>query len=538
MNSIQSRVLELCNSAEPKENLKKWTRGYIPKHYKRLNISMQEAKRLAVTGATEALSCFGTNLYFTQSLIFGAVIEHYKSHKYNQLVIVTTSQYGKSYTMGEIAIWIGANGHTLRVSGGTDATTEIIMSHVTKHIQNAHQDIKNKLIVENQNKIEKLETAVSRKKLSFKGGGSIESVTLGVSSSNDPKKGNRAIGRGGDYILDEAGLVPDDAYAEIGRREFSNVDGEKDLLIQISNPHREGTFYDKLTDENPPEDTLIIWMDARTAIEEGRIKDTKQVQESDFFRNKSTCQRYLLCELENYSDESMFNNIRLDDSPLKENYLYFLGVDSAYKGKDNIDVCLSCLDEYGNIRILDIETIKKGKWVDGKTSEEILKEILRIQNRVHAKFICVDIGWGVYIVEGLAKKAKDYTVLGINFGGGTTKQRKDNNHYSAKYGANMRAEMYIDLQQLMDAGKVTMTTKVAKVLKKQMQFTKSTIKSGGKIAIIPKDEIKAKIGHSPDELDCCVLSVHSIMLYNMNGGIYVYTQNDLGGSDVQEKTVS
>ena len=525
MNQIQQKVVDLCNSAEPKKNLKKWTRGYIPKHYKRINIDMDEAKRLALLGATESLTCFGTNLYFTQSLIFGAVIEHYRNHKYNQLVVVTTSQYGKSYTMGEIAIWIGANGHTLRVSGGTEATTEIIMGHVTKHIQTAHSDIKSKLIVENQNKIEKLETAVSKKKLSFKGGGSIESVTLGV-SSNDAKKSNRAIGRGGDYMLDEAGLVPNEAYVEIGRREFSNVDGEKDLLIQISNPHKEGMFYDKLTDENPPEDTLIIWMDVRTAIEEGRIKDTKQVVESDFFREKSTCQRYFLCELENYTDESMFSNIKLDDSPLQPGYTYFLGVDSAYKGKDNIDVCLSAMDSYRNIRILDIYSIKKGKWVDGKTSEKILHDILKIQKKVHAKFICVDIGWGVYIVEGLAKKASDYTVLGINFGGGTTKQRKENNHYSAKYGANMRAEMYLDMQQLMDNGKITMTTRVANILKKQMQFTKSTIKTGGKIAIIPKDEIKAKIGHSPDELDCCVLSVHAIMLYNMSGGIYVYTQNE------------
>lgn len=203
-----------------------------------------------------------------------------------------------------------------------------------------------------------------------------------------------------------------------------------------------------------------------------------------------------------------------------------MGVDSAYKGKDNIDVCLACMDLYKNVRILDIITIDKGKWVDGKTSDKIIKSILRIQRRTKAKVICVDIGWGVYIVEGLAKYASDFNVVGINFGAGTTKKRKENNHYSAKYGANMRAEMYLDMQQLMDNGKLTMTTKVANILKNQMQYTKSTVKSGGKIAIIPKDEIKAKIGKSPDELDCCVLSVHSIMLYNMNGGIYVYTQNE------------
>lgn len=527
MNSIQEKVVKLCNSAEPKDNLREWTRGYIPKHYKRLSIDMSEAFRLAKLGATEAITCFNTNPYFTQAMIFGAVVDYLNGGKYNELVIVTTSQYGKSYTMGQIANYMAYKGLTVRVASGTEANTEIIMGHVISHLQTAHSDIKSKLLVENQSKIEKLQTSVSKKKLSFKGGGMIESVTLGA-STNDSKKSNNAIGRGGNYIIDEAGLVPNEAYVEIGRREFSNVDGKKDILIQISNPHRTGIFYDKLTMENPPEDRLIIWMDVRTAIEEGRIKDTEQVVNSDFFLEKSTCQRYLLCELENYSDESMFENIKINDSPITEGYTYFLGIDSAYKGKDNIDVCLSAIDQYRNIRILDIVTIKKGKWVDGVTSERILEDILKIQRSVHAKFICVDIGYGVYIVEGLAKKASDYSVLGINFGAGTTKERVKHNHYSAKYGANMRAEMYLDAQQLIDNGKVTFTTKVAKLLSQQMQHTKSTIKTGGKIAIIPKDEIKAKIGHSPDELDCCVLSIHAIMLYNMNGGIFVYTQNEEG----------
>lgn len=521
MNSVQSKVVALCDSVEPKENLKKWTRGYIPKHYKRLSINMDEAIELAKIGVTECATCFMTNPYFTQSLIFGAVA----SGKYNQLVIVTTSQYGKSWLMGQLGVWLGYQGHKLRISAGTEATTEIIMDYVFEHARNSHPDIAQKIVLENGTKLDKLGKSTSKKKLSIGKEGMIEAITLGA-TSNDPKKSNKAIGRGQDYIIDEAGLVPNEAYAEIGRREFSNVDGKKDLLIQISNPHREGIFYDKLTQEHVPDDTLIVWMDVRTAIEEGRIKDKKQVIESDFFREKSTCQRYLLCELENYTDESMFNNIKINDAPIESGYTYFLGIDSAYKGKDNIEVCLSAMDSYRNIRVLDIVSIKKGKWVDGKTSEKILNDILKIQRRVNAKHICVDIGYGVYIVEGLAKKAVDYTVLGVNFGAGTTKLRKENNHYSAKYGANLRAEMYLDLQQLMDAGKVTFTTKVAKMLSKQMQATKSTIKTGGKIAIIPKDEIKAKIGHSPDELDCCVLSIYSIMLYNMNGGIYVYTQNE------------
>ena len=98
MNSLQERVVKLCESASPKKELTEWTRGYIPKHYKRLNISMEEAIRLAKMGVVEAMTCFNTNIYFTQALMFGAVIEHFTTGKYNTLTIVTTSQYGKSYT--------------------------------------------------------------------------------------------------------------------------------------------------------------------------------------------------------------------------------------------------------------------------------------------------------------------------------------------------------------------------------------------------------------------------------------------------------
>lgn len=49
------------------------------------------------------------------------------------------------------------------------------------------------------------------------------------------------------------------------------------------------------------------------------------------------------------------------------------------------------------------------------------------------KGVCVDVGYGVYIVEGLAHINGDFELHGINFGAGTTKERVEN-HYSAKYG--------------------------------------------------------------------------------------------------------
>lgn len=515
--------MDLLKSATPARKLRKWTRGRIPEHYKRLNISDEDAVRLAKIGAVEAMSLFGTNLFFTQALILGAI----KSGEYQTFVVVTPSQYGKSWLSGQIAIMLADMGREVHVAAGTEDTTNIIMKNVIDHLQTVDDSVKQKLLDYND-KVEKLQSSTSKKKLTFKGGGSIDGITLGA-TTDDSKKHNKAIGRGGDYIIDEAGLVPEDAYAEVGRREFSNVDGKKGLLFQISNPHAEGMFYDKLTEDNPPEGTLILWLDVRTALEEGRFKSMQQITESDFFRNRSTCQRYLLCELENYNDESMFGNVMLDDSPPDPGYTYFIGVDSAYKGVDKIPLCLSATTPEGKVRVLDIMILDKKEWVDGLTSELIVQDILNVVKRLNVKFICCDIGFGVYIVEGLAKHANEYGeffVKGINFGAGTTKIRKEKNHFSAKYGYNMRAELHMDMQQLMDSGNLTFTSKTAKMLSKQMEAVRTQPRPNGKTAIISKDEIKARIGHSPDELDSCLLSIHALLMYNMSGGIYVYTEND------------
>ena len=183
---------------------------------------MDEAFELAKIGAAEALSLFNTNLFFTQALIMGAI----KSGKYQTFVIVTPSQYGKSWLSGQIAIMLANEGREVHVAAGTEDTTNIIMKNVIDHLQTVDESVRSKLL-DYQDKVEKLQSSTSKKKLTFKGGGSIDGITLGA-TTDDAKKHNKAIGRGGDYIVDEAGLVPDDSYAEMGRREFSNVDGKKD----------------------------------------------------------------------------------------------------------------------------------------------------------------------------------------------------------------------------------------------------------------------------------------------------------------------
>lgn len=516
MNASQKKVMKLLNKETPKEKLKPWVKGYIPKHYKRLSISMEEATELAAEGAAASLAFFGTTLFFTQSLLIGAAL----SDKYDTINIVTPSQYGKSFTCGQGALLLANRGEPNYVAGADTSTTEIIMNKVTGHIQTADDSLKSK-VLETPSKLEKLQTALSKRKLAFRGGGLVEAVSLGDTFS-DSKKGNKAIGLGGNFWKDEASKISDDSNAEMGRAEFARVDGKKYLTVNISNPHNPGWFMDAMMDTDPQEGTLIIWMDALTALEEDRFSSREQITKSQFFKNKSTCTRYLLCELEDYSEESMFPEPKVYDGEYSPCTLFYAGVDSAERGKDNIEVTITALDPERGVCPVYTTTISKStvnedgeieeKWKDGKTADAVVKRTAKVLRVYNVRYVCVDIGYGTYLVEGLIKALPGVVIVGINFGSGGTPERKALKHFAAVYAENMRAEMHMDLQNLMEDDKVWFTTSVKDAVVNQLRVIKCAKKPNGKTQVMAKKEIKKIIGRSPDTLDSLLLSVHAVML--------------------------
>lgn len=148
---------------------------------------MNEAIRLAKIGAVECASYFGHRLFFTQSLIFGAIA----SGEYKVEYVVTPSQYGKSYVCADIGIWTANKGEKVYACGGTDDASQIIMEKVMDNIQDADEEIKSKLL-ESDNKIERLQASVSKKKLAMIGGGVIQNLSLGE-SYKDHKRGIKQL---------------------------------------------------------------------------------------------------------------------------------------------------------------------------------------------------------------------------------------------------------------------------------------------------------------------------------------------------------
>lgn len=481
-------------------NLPDWAIGKIPKHYKRLSVDEGEAVELAKAGFAKIYSYFGIKLFFSQSLMAGAIF----SGKYDDFVIVTPSQYGKSYLMGMIAIIKAYEGRKVYVAASTGDTTKVIMGHVGNHLQTVAPEVRQKLL-EKKDKIEKLATSTSKGKISFSTGGMVEAITLGETYST---ANNQVIGRGGgDYIVDEAGKCSEDALAEMGRREFASITGEKFQSIMISNPHQPGLFYDKLTEDEPPEGRFILWMDALTAIEEDRLKESIVIN-SDFARNRITRMKYIHCILE-LTDSSMFEKPIVYEGSFSSDYTqYFMGIDSAYKGRDSITCALNAVDENGISHIEWIKTIDKGDndW-DG-----VIKELGRLARIYRCAYITVDEGWGVWILRGLENMG--LPVKGINFGSSPTKARQSVKHYAALWASNKRAEMHLDLQDLMEHQAIEFSESAYQKIKDILPLVSTKTRRGsGKIDIIPKTQIKALLGRSPDELDSVILAVHAAILF-------------------------
>lgn len=483
--------------------LPRWITGKIPRHYKRISIKPKEAVELARYGQKEIWKAFHIKLYFTQSLIAGAML----SGKYKDFAFCTSSQYGKSFVFAMVAIILADRGHNVFVAGARKDTAEIIMGHVYEHLQRAGAEIRENLLGGSKDQIDRLNKSLSKAKISFANGGMIQPITFGDTYGG--LQMNSAIGRGGDYIVDEAALVSDDALSEIGRADFAKV-GERCITAMISNPHKPGTFYSKLAEDECPEGRLVIWADALTAIEEERFTE-QQVLTSTFADNKSALRRYLLCQLDLASD-SLFETPKVVEScETKESDFNFLGVDAAYKGKDNVCIALISVTHDGITHCKEIEVLDKRNWVDGVTDTELIREIARVARAVNAPLVCVDQGWGVWLIQGLIHHGVN--ALGVAFGGRPTPARVRAKQYAATNAFNLRAEMHLDLQNLIEDKMFDITEEAYEKIKDVLPYVLATRRANNLIQIKEKEKIKKDIGRSPDELDALLLAIHAAIVF-------------------------
>ena len=527
--SNKEKLSILLDTVTPQEELKDAVKGKIPKHFKRNTIREREGfeKELEYykLGFTTALSEFNIELWWSQAVQFGAFL----SGKYKTGYCVATPRYGKSFLCGIMANHFAYEGENCYAVGSTQEYSGIIIQHARGILAKSHPEVKEMLTFGDSDisavdkRLKRGLSSFSSEGFSFRNGGKLEGLSAG-SNFTDPSK-IHVIGRGGNMFGDEASDISPIALGHMGRREFESDDGRKLIMYLISNPRSLNNFFDFMTKEDLADDEFIMWLDVVTAIEEGSIKYTKEeLMRSQFTITEDSIRENLLCEFP--TERSNFFEASPDilDSfdANGKNLDYFIGVDSAYKGSDSIQVTVSVVDENNHATVLDTKDIKPKEWVDGITAIDIVNKIVTLANRLNAKGIAIDAGGGAHIVQPLKMRRLSgqlkCPVYDINFGGKVTEIKKLAKEPSAEYAFNRRAEMHLMLRGMMEAQRVSFVRKVWDLISREMAFVSEIQKPEDRLVKIrPKSEIKKLLQRSPDELDSVILSLHCAELYYLGG---------------------
>ena len=527
--SNKEKLSILLDTVTPQEELKDAVKGKIPKHFKRNSIREREGfeKELEYykLGFTTALSEFNIELWWSQAVQFGAFL----SGKYKTGYCVATPRYGKSFLCGIMANHFAYEGENCYAVGSTQEYSGIIIQHAREILVKSHPEVKEMLtfgdsdISSVDKRLKRGLSSFSSEGFSFRNGGKLEGLSAG-SNFTDPSK-IHVIGRGGNMFGDEASDISPIALGHMGRREFESDDGRKLIMYLISNPRSLNNFFDFMTKEDLADDEFVMWLDVVTAIEEGSIKYTKEeLMRSQFTITEDSIRENLLCEFP--TERSNFFEASPDilDSfdANGKNLDYFIGVDSAYKGSDSIQVTVSVVDESNHATVLDTKDIKPKEWIDGITAIDIVNKIVTLANRLNAKGIAIDAGGGAHIVQPLKMRRLSgqlkCPVYDINFGGKVTEIKKLAKEPSAEYAFNRRAEMHFMLRGMMEAQRVSFVRKVWDLISREMAFVSEIQKPEDRLVKIrPKSEIKKLLQRSPDELDSVILSLHCAELYYLGG---------------------
>lgn len=223
----------------------------------------------------------------------------------------------------------------------------------------------------------------------------------------------------------------------------------------------------------------------------GTSRDNTKLEEKDFklFENSISDERMYRQEVlgEILEDDIDFCIISSKDFPnIKKSEFgkRRLGIDFAGSGADS------------NVFIVSDDNIilekKKIQSADTFQLYSVAKDLI---NKYNVKTVNLDGtgGWsnGVY---DMLKNLPDITVNSINF-----QQKSIKDCY-----ANARAEMYMEAVKKIREGFYIEDEEI----KEELVTTSYLINNSGKTQLIPKEEIKAILGRSPDSTDALVLSLY------------------------------
>lgn len=416
--------------------------------------------------------------------------------------IKTTTQYGKSEVASIALLTVAVERRErILIIAPSEKQAGIIMGKVIDHLFD-HPFITGMVDYQTTGNIERLKEEKSKKRITFKNGSEIMCLTAQASSVT--KEAKNLMGFGATIVLiDESALIPDTMFSKILRMVGGMKKGKVGKIIQLSNPFEDNHF-GKAFNNKRYETLSINW---KTALREGRI-----TQE---FLNEA---REDMSEL----DWLIFYEVKFPKGGAADGLIPYswiqnainqAGCEGSYK-QSGLDVARFGRDKTvyafrtgGVLRPFEqteqMDTMEVVGWV--------LPKLERDKPDMHCTDV-VGLGAGVHDRldeiqgEGFESDEEDWSdteLIPVNVGESpVTADGKKKFH-------NLRAQVYWHLRSLFkpdENGQSSISIPDDAELVKQLREIRYKYSSEKKIKIEAKDEMKKRLGYSPDKADATALA--------------------------------
>lgn len=292
-------------------------------------------------------------------------------------------------------------------------------------------------------------------------------------------------------ILDEGALSPPNILEVAGPCLRGLPEGQKPQIYFTSTPKGGSWLNLFILDKLAKEPDKIDFIQART-IDNSFISSTEYELMLSSFTNEAVIKQELGGELLNLEAEnSILSGVdcKISEHPIAAMGDLYIGIDCAGYGKDKTVITYRIHDGYMQFSY---------DHLDGMEAKDKIKSMLKTHPGWNLKQINIDMAYGDSIYEALIIEYECVDL--INFGA-----KPNDDQY-----LNQRAEMYFTLVDALRKG-----FPIGETVHKELQNTLFEWSSTGKLKLIAKEDIKAVLGHSPDNSDSLALTFANTIYNNI-----------------------
>lgn len=428
----------------------------------------------------------------------GAIFHLITDMSIKRVVIRTTTQYGKSDVTSMALLDLATSTkEKILIVAPSSKQAGIIMGDVIDHI---FDNVTYQGMIKYDGSLERLKSERSKNKITFRNGGEIFILTADAETVS--KESKNLMGFGASVVVvDESSLIPDVMYSKILRM-VGGAGGGK--IIQLGNPFEKNHFYKAFHNKRY---TQLIINDVM-AIDEGRLTPEFLEEAAD----DMTPLDYMIFY------KCLFPELGAEDAliplPWIENAVNQDGCGGDVK-QAGLDIARFGKDK--TIYIFRIGgTVKALRETEQKDTMEVVGWVRPFLEKDKPEVFCIDVigvGAGVYDrldeiqMEGFDDPKDDFSdteLEPVAVGEAPkTKQSKKQFH-------NLRAQVFFYLKDLFKPDKATGRSQISipndAQLKKELSEIRYGYTSEKKRKIEAKEDMKKRLGYSPDRADALALA--------------------------------